>query len=176
MIFAKRNLPLFSSVDTEKSRDSKEQGRIFCYYYCLFVCFFLFPPMMVGLLWLLFSKFDLKCQMLNWTLLRHKLFVVWFFILLSLFFFFLKLCCCYYTHAHSLTYKNFYFCAFVLLPHNSLICRFIYRFFIVSVIHNFIDFFKRRYSLFVSSERKGCGINFVFLFKFLFNIFFLLWT
>lgn len=87
-------------------------------------------------------------------------------------FFFLKLCCCYYTHAHSLTYKNFYFCAFVLLPHNSLICRFIYRFFIVSVIYNFIDFFKRRYSLFVSSERKGCGINFVFLFKFLFHIFF----
>lgn len=39
MIFAKRNLPLFSSVDTEKSRDSKEQGRIFV---IIIVCLFVF--------------------------------------------------------------------------------------------------------------------------------------
>lgn len=93
------------------------------------------------------------------------------------FFFFLKLCCCYYTHAHSLTYTNFYFCAFVLLPHNSLICRFIYRFFIVSVIHNFIDFFLNvgiRYSCQVKEkdvELISCFfLNFYLIFFFTLNI------
>lgn len=140
----------------------------------LFVCFlFRLPPMMVGLLLWLFSKFDLKCQMLNWTLLGINYLWYVFFILLSLFFSSLNFVLAT-THTHTLTYTNFYFCAFVLLPHNSLICRFIYRFFIVSVIYNFIDFFKRRYSLFVSSERKGRGINFVFLFSFYISYFFLL--